>query len=135
MKIWLTSGAVIGGLAVALGSFGAHGLKAVLEANGQAGNWETAVRYAIYHAVALLAVGIVTGMPQAAASRGWLAVAGWSFLIGTAIFSGCLATLALTGVRWLGGIVPIGGMPFLVGWTCLTIAALSLDAAQSDSSP
>jgi uncharacterized membrane protein YgdD (TMEM256/DUF423 family) len=130
MKLWIFSGALLGGLAVAMGSFGAHGLKETLEANGQAANWETAVRYAVFHALALLAVGIVSGMPQAADARGWLGVAGWSFLSGTAIFSGCLAVLALSGMRWLGAIVPIGGVLFLVGWACLALAGLACGSVQ-----
>ena len=133
MKLWITAGAVLGGIAVAMGSFGAHSLKATLVASGQAANWETAVRYAVFHALALLAVGALSGHPQAAAARGWLTVAGWSFLGGTAIFSGFLAVLALSGVRWLGAIVPIGGVLFLVGWTCLAIAGLACGGGQADS--
>lgn len=133
MKLWIFSGAVLGGLAVAMGSFGAHGLKATLEANGQGANWETAVRYAVFHALALLAVGLCSGMPQATAARGWLTGAGWSFLLGTAIFSGMLGVLALTGIRWLGAIVPIGGMLFLVGWTCLAVAGLACGSGQADA--
>jgi len=132
MKIWIISGAILGSVAVAMGSFGAHGLKATLEANGQAANWETAVRYAVFHALALLAVGTISGLPQAVAARGWLSVAGWSFLVGTAIFSGCLAVLALSGLRWLGAIVPIGGVLFLVGWACLAIAG-SICGSQADA--
>ncbi len=134
MKLWILSGALLGGLAVAMGSFGAHGLKATLEANGQAANWETAVRYAVFHALALLVVGLLSGMPQAAGARGWLTVSGWSFLVGTAIFSGFLGVLALTGTRWLGAIVPIGGVLFLVGWACLAIAGWSCGSGQADPS-
>lgn len=133
MKLWLVSGAVLGGVAVALGSFGAHSLKATLEANGQAANWETAVRYAVFHALALLAVGVLWGMPQAAGARGWLTVAGWAFLVGTLIFSGCLCVLALSGIRWLGAIVPIGGVLFLVGWATLAMAGLACQAVSTDS--
>jgi uncharacterized membrane protein YgdD (TMEM256/DUF423 family) len=133
MKLWIVSGAILGGVAVAMGSFGAHSLKETLEANGQAANWETAVRYAVFHALALLAVWAVSGMPQAAAARGWLGIAGWSFLVGTGIFSGFLAVLALSGMRWLGAIVPIGGVLFLVGWVCLAIAGITLGGHQADS--
>jgi uncharacterized membrane protein YgdD (TMEM256/DUF423 family) len=130
MKLWIFCGALLGGVAVTMGSFGAHSLKATLEANGQAANWETAVRYAVFHALAMLIVGIVSGMPQATAARGWLTVAGWSFLTGTAIFSGLLSVLALSGLRWLGAIVPIGGVLLLVGWTCLALAGLACGNAQ-----
>ncbi|MBL7193265.1 MAG: DUF423 domain-containing protein [Pirellulales bacterium] len=133
MKLWIVSGAVIGGVAVAMGSFGAHSLKATLEASGQAANWETAVRYAVFHALALLVVGVAAGLPQAAAARGWLSVAGWSFFVGTLIFSGFLSVLALSGMRWLGAIVPIGGVLFLVGWACLAMAGMAWGSGQSDS--
>ena len=122
-RLWLLSGAILGGLAVAAGSFGAHGLKQVLEATGRADNWETAVRYAVYHATALLVVGLAAALPQATGSRSLLTAAGWSFLTGTLIFSGCLAALAVSGVRILGAIVPVGGVLFLVGWALLAAAA------------
>ena len=122
LRLWLVCGAVLGFVGVAAGSFGAHGLKALLEANGQAANWETAVRYCLFHALALVLVGLCAGLPQAAAARGLLNAAGWSFLVGTLIFSGCLAALALSGVKILGAIVPIGGVLLLVGWACLAVA-------------
>lgn len=123
MKLWLIAGAVLGGIAVAAGSFGAHGLKDLLAANGQAANWETGVRYALFHAIALLAVGLFAGLPQAEPARPWLVAAGACFLLGTLIFSGFLAALALSGVRILGAIVPIGGVLLLAGWAALAIAA------------
>ena len=122
IRLWLVSGAILGFLGVAAGSFGAHGLKALLEANGQAANWETAVRYCLFHALAIVLVGLCAGLPQAAAGRGLLTAAGWSFLVGTLIFSGFLAALALSGVKILGAIVPIGGVLLLVGWACLAAA-------------
>jgi uncharacterized membrane protein YgdD (TMEM256/DUF423 family) len=122
LRLWLVSGAILGFLGVAAGSFGAHGLKALLDANGQAANWETAVRYCIFHALAILLVGLCAGLPQAAAARGLLTAAGWSFLVGTLVFSGVLAALALSGVKILGAIVPIGGVLLLVGWACLAAA-------------
>jgi uncharacterized membrane protein YgdD (TMEM256/DUF423 family) len=129
-RLWLISGAVLGFTGVAAGSFGAHGLKTLLEANGQSANWETAVRYCLFHAVALLIVGVMTVLPQAAAVRGLLSGAGWGFLVGTAIFSGVLAALALTGVKILGAIVPIGGVLLLVGWACLAAAGYWLASAE-----
>ena len=122
LRLWLVCGAVLGFVGVAAGSFGAHGLKALLDANGQAANWETAVRYCLFHALALLLVGLSAALPQTAGARGLLGAAGWSFLVGTLIFSGCLAALALSGVKILGAIVPIGGVLLLVGWTCLAAA-------------
>ena len=122
LRLCLVSGAVLGFIGVAAGSFGAHGLKAILEANGQSANWETAVRYCLFHAFALLMVGALAALPQAVATRGLLTAAGWAFLLGTLIFSGFLAALALSGVRILGAIVPIGGLLMLVGWACLAVA-------------
>jgi uncharacterized membrane protein YgdD (TMEM256/DUF423 family) len=126
LRLWIVSGAILGFLGVAAGSFGAHGLKSLLEANGQSANWETAVRYCLFHALALILVGALAALPQAAASRGLITAAGWNFLLGTLIFSGFLATLALSGIRILGAIVPIGGVLMLVGWTCLVAAGLRM---------
>ena len=126
LKFLLISAALLGGLGVAAGSFGAHGLKAMLDATGRADNWETAVRYCLYHALAILIVAVLSAMPQASSARGLLHAAGWCFLLGTSIFSGCLAALALSGVRILGAIVPIGGVLFLVGWALLATAALNI---------
>ena len=130
LRLWLVCGAVLGFVSVAAGSFGAHGLKTLLDANGQAANWETAVRYCLFHALALVLVGLCAGLPQAAAARGLLAAAGWSFLIGTLIFSGCLAALALSGVKILGAIVPIGGVLLLVGWACLAATGWTCSSAK-----
>ena len=124
---WLFSGALLGGLAVATGAFGAHGLKAQLAADGaldatdeqRLANWETAARYQMYHALALMTVGLLTSREPSA----FLNVAGASFTLGTIIFSGCLYALVLTGERRLGAIVPIGGGLLIAGWVCLTIAA------------
>lgn len=126
LRLWIVSGAILGFLGVAAGSFGAHGLKSLLEANGQSANWETAVRYCLFHALALILVGALAALPQAAASRGLITAAGWNFLLGTLIFSGFLATLALSGIRILGAIVPIGGVLMLVGWACLVAAGLRM---------
>ena len=129
-RLWLIFGAALGFIGVAAGSFGAHGLKTMLEANGQSANWETSVRYCIFHAIALLIVGVTAALPQAVAARGLLSAAGWSFLVGTAIFSGCLAALALSGVKILGAIVPIGGVLLLVGWGCLAAAGYAFASAE-----
>jgi uncharacterized membrane protein YgdD (TMEM256/DUF423 family) len=126
LKFFLFSGGLLGGLGVAAGSFGAHGLKALLDATGRSDNWETAVRYCLYHALAILVLAVASALPQMSPVRGLLKAAGWCFLIGTLIFSGCLAALALSGVRILGAIVPIGGVLFLVGWALVVAAALAV---------
>lgn len=123
-RLALVAGAALGGLSVAAGAFGAHGLKATLAATGQADNWETACRYAMYHALAVVGVGLLAAIRSPAPAG--LAAAAWSFLAGTLIFSGCLAVLALTGIKILGAIVPIGGLLLIFGWVLLALAAVRL---------
>jgi len=125
-RLAILAGAVLGAVSVAAGAFGAHGLKVFLEAAGQAANWETAFRYSLVHAVALLATGCIGALPQAAACRGRLAAAAICFILGTLIFSGCLAALCLSGVKILGAIVPIGGTLLIAGWILLAVAALRI---------
>ncbi len=121
----LVAGAILGGLSVAGGAFGAHGLRAVLEASGQAATWETAARYCMYHALALVATGLLaTSAPRA----GGLGAATICFVIGTLIFSGCLVALALTGIKVLGAVVPIGGVLLIAGWAILAVAAVRSSA-------
>jgi uncharacterized membrane protein YgdD (TMEM256/DUF423 family) len=123
VRFAIVAGAILGGLSVAGGAFGAHGLKAVLEATGQAGNWETAARYGLFHSLALVTVGLLAAVRPDAMG---LATAAWCFLVGTLIFSGCLAALALTGIKLLGAIVPIGGVLLIAGWARLALAAARL---------
>jgi uncharacterized membrane protein YgdD (TMEM256/DUF423 family) len=108
--------AVLGALAVALGAFGAHGLKEILTRNGTAAIWEKAVFYHFIHTVMLAVL----------AQRPALQKGPWfSFLIGILIFSGSLYILALTNIRMLGAITPFGGVSFLIGWIWLVICPLS----------
>ena len=102
--------AATGFLAVALGAFGAHGLKDILTQNGTVAIWEKAVFYHFIHAVMLFVV---------AGRKPFAAGAWWSFLAGIVIFSGSLYLLAVANVKWLGAITPIGGLSFLVGWAWL----------------
>lgn len=105
----LSIAAILGFLGVALGAFGAHGLKDLLTANGTTAIWLTAVQYHLIHAVAGL---------WAADRRPRLT---WIWAAGVVIFSGSLYLLALTNIRWLGAITPIGGVLFLVGWALLIV--------------
>ena len=119
MAGWFATGAVLCGLGVVLGAFGAHGLRDRLAADMLA-VFETGVRYHLIHALGLLAVAW-------AASRWpnvWVGAAGWLFLVGVIVFSGSLYLLAVTGARWLGAITPIGGLCLTVGWVVLAVGAL-----------
>ena len=106
--------AAAGFLAVALGAFGAHGLKNILAQNGTAAIWETAVFYHLVHAVMLF---VLAGRKPLAAGP-W-----WCFLAGIVIFSGSLYLLAVTDARWPGAITPVGGISLLAGWLWLAINA------------
>jgi uncharacterized membrane protein YgdD (TMEM256/DUF423 family) len=118
-RLFFSIGSLSAGLAVAAGAFGAHALRARLSP-GDLAIFETAARYQMYHALALLAVAWATTRWPGALG-GW---AGWLFVAGTVVFSGSLYALVLTGQRWLGAVTPIGGVCFLAGWICLGLLAL-----------
>jgi len=107
-------GCVFGFLGVALGAFGAHGLKGRLSPADMA-IFETGVRYQMYHALALLLVAVVL----ARGGTGGSPLAGWAFSAGITVFSGSLYLMVFTGERWLGAVTPLGGLAFLVGWAAL----------------
>jgi len=111
-KMIFVFASVLGFLSVALGAFGAHAFKDFLISQQRLGTYETAVQYQMYHALALLTVGIV-GMHLPKSDFSWVAIL---FLAGIFIFSGSLYTLCVTGIRWMGAITPIGGVCFLFGW-------------------
>ncbi len=106
--------ALMGLLAVALGAFGAHGLKEILSRHQTAAIWEKAVFYHCIHAVMLFMLAARQPVPRGP----WL-----SFFVGIVIFSGSLYLLAVTNARWLGVITPFGGVSFIVGWAWLLVAA------------
>jgi uncharacterized membrane protein YgdD (TMEM256/DUF423 family) len=117
-RLFATLGAISGFIGVGAGAFGAHGLRARLNPELLA-VFESAARYQMYHALALLGVAwVVSRWPGGLATA-----AGWLFVAGTIVFSGSLYALALTGSRWLGAITPLGGLCFLAGWICLALAA------------
>ena len=117
-QFFLAASAISGFLAVALGAFGAHALKQRLSADMLA-VYETAVQYHFYHTLALLAVAVL----MAGGAQG-LKLSAVLFLVGTLIFSGSLYALALSGVKILGAVTPIGGLLLLAGWACLAYAAI-----------
>ncbi len=115
-----TLGALLAGLAVTAGAFGAHALRSRLEPRDLE-IFETAARYQMYHGLALLAVAwlLDRGIAQAG-------LAAWGFTLGTLVFSGSLYLMVFTGARWLGAITPIGGVLFLAGWAAMLVAARRL---------
>ncbi len=122
---WLVTGSATGFLAVSAGAFGAHGLRDTLSAK-RLDNWNTASDYAIYHGLALLVVGLLAARAPSKACQ----VAGWSFAVGVALFSGSLWGLALTDISKLGIVTPFGGAAFLVGWVALGLATQRLRPAE-----
>jgi len=119
MKLFILLGSLNALIGVALGAFGAHGLKTKV-APEMLTVWNTAVQYHLIHALGLLLIGILYHlMPDAPLIK----TAGWSILLGIILFSGSLYALVLTGTKPLGIITPIGGVAFLVGWLLIAIAA------------
>jgi uncharacterized membrane protein YgdD (TMEM256/DUF423 family) len=111
----LAAGAALAGLGVALGAFGAHGLKGALDAE-RLGWWQTGVQYQVWHGLALVALAAVPGerfrLPAALLGAG------------AAVFSGSLYAMALTDARWLGAVTPLGGLAMIAGWASLAWRAL-----------
>ncbi|HTF83522.1 MAG TPA: DUF423 domain-containing protein [Cellvibrio sp.] len=123
MGQWLLFCAALSGfLAVGLGAFAAHGLKARL-APEMLAVFQTGVQYQMYHALALLGV---VALLRFVGHNIWLQTGGVLFIIGTLLFSGSLYGLALGGPRLLGPITPLGGVCFLLGWLSLLVAAIKL---------
>jgi uncharacterized membrane protein YgdD (TMEM256/DUF423 family) len=121
-QLFITLGAILAGLSVAAGAFATHALKATLSARAIE-IFETAARYQMYHAIALLIVALLLSRTD---SPTILIFTGWAFIVGVAIFSGSLYALSLTDIKILGAITPLGGAAFIVGWLCLAYAGLSI---------
>lgn len=124
VNIFLFLGALNGFLSVALGAFGAHALEGILTPERMS-TWETAVRYEMYHAFALVAVGLLKMKFPTSKLLNW---AGWLFFLGIVLFTGSLFIICLAGITTLGIITPMGGVSFLIGWLLLMIAAKKLFA-------
>jgi len=118
-RLFITIGALSGFLAVGLGAFGAHSLRDRLSAD-MLQVFQTGVSYQMYHALALIGVGILLGRFSVDGSP-WLSASGWLFVAGTILFSGSLYLLSLTSTSWLGAITPLGGVAFLLGWLAVAI--------------
>lgn len=124
MNQFLLIAAVLGGLSVAAGAFASHALKDQL-GDRALEIFETAARYQMYHALALLAVAVllISTKPTTHTS---LNVAGIAFIVGITLFSGSLYALSFTNIKWLGIITPFGGVAFLIGWGALAWSAFKL---------
>lgn len=118
VRFFFGLGALFAFIAVGAGAFGAHLLRTRLDQR-LFEVFETAVRYQMYHALALLAVAwYASRFPHPLVNA-----AGWLFVTGIVVFSGSLYILTLTGVRWLGAVTPIGGTALIAGWACLVLAS------------
>jgi uncharacterized membrane protein YgdD (TMEM256/DUF423 family) len=113
-ELLMVIGSVCAFLSVAAGAFGAHALKGILEP-GRLAVYETAARYQMYHALAL----IVVGWQMDQAFDAGLLRAGWLFCLGIVLFSGSLYVVAMLDVHWVGAVTPLGGLAFLGGWATL----------------
>lgn len=119
-RTFLTLGAVMGALVVFLGAFGAHALKNILRDNGRLDTYETAVKYHFYHAIVLIILALAFNQFESKKLVKW---SGWSFFIGTIIFSGSLYILCFSGFTILGAVTPFGGLFLITGWVLLALAA------------
>jgi uncharacterized membrane protein YgdD (TMEM256/DUF423 family) len=135
---WILIGAALGAIGVGLGAFGAHVLPDVLGRLGYVGDdlarriglFETAIRYQMLHAIAMVLVGLVLERQDRPAWR----FAGWAFLIGVLLFSGLLKVMTFAGPQWnwLGMVVPIGGISMIMGWLALAVGAFQAKRARHD---
>jgi uncharacterized membrane protein YgdD (TMEM256/DUF423 family) len=125
-RVFVILAGVYGVLGVGLGAFGAHGLRQVFaRADDPARRlawWETATQYHLVHALALAVAAWLAGRATDVAPT----VAGLAFAAGTLVFSGSLYVMAITGVRWLGAVTPVGGVLFLVGWAAVAWTGFKL---------
>ena len=123
-RLILQLAALLGALSVAIGAFGAHGLRALLAANGRLETFETAVRYQFYHVLALLAVGVLAqARPEL---RGPLGTTALLWLGGIIIFSGSLYAICFSGITRFGAVAPVGGVLLIAGWVRLALAVSEL---------
>lgn len=127
-RLFIILSGLLGFTAVALGAFGAHGLRSRLDSLPDGVKrmdwWNTAAHYHLVHALALAFAAWLVHRGAGASAT----VAGWSFVAGVALFSGSLYAMTLTGLTKLGAITPIGGLLFLIGWGAVLVAGLRLGA-------
>jgi uncharacterized membrane protein YgdD (TMEM256/DUF423 family) len=123
VRVFMAIAASLGGLSVILGAFASHALKVRLSDRALE-IWETATKYQMYHALALLFIALL--LSRATTSTP-LIIAGYAFIAGIVLFSGSLYALSLTDIKWLGAITPLGGVALIIGWGCLLIGAWGLE--------
>jgi|SRR5690606_11725969 len=121
----VVAGALLAGLAVALGAFGAHAMKARLDAEAL-GWWQTAVQYQMWHALAVVALGL--------SGFSWVRLPAWLLAAGAVIFAGTLYAMALGAPRWFGAITPVGGTAMIGGWVILALRAARTEGVRSAKS-
>jgi len=117
-KVFLNLGCLLAATAIMGGAFGSHALKARLTLE-YLGIWETALRYQMYHALALIVIGLLSEKPNIPTMG--LMTAGYTIFLGTILFSGSLYILSLSQIKILGIITPIGGLALIIGWLTLAV--------------
>ena len=123
----IISGAVLGGIGILAGTLSAHAIASVCSSPVQARNWEMALRSWLFHALVILVTAALSLAPQASAAGGLLATAGVLFLVGTILFSGCLAAFAMSGRTIFAAIAPLGSLALLAGWMFLVCAGFWIE--------
>jgi uncharacterized membrane protein YgdD (TMEM256/DUF423 family) len=119
-KLFLIIGSILGGTGVMIGAFGAHALKNLLESSGRLETFETAVKYQFFHALAMILLGILMNNQEHSVYQ----YSGYSFIVGTLIFSGSLYALCLSGITKFGMITPVGGVLLIAGWALLMLGIM-----------
>lgn len=119
-QAFLTIAAILGSLSVALGAFGAHALEGKLTDRAQE-IFDTATRYQMYHALALMLVVVL--LHQTGVAQTWLTAAGIAFIVGVLLFCGSLYIISFSGIKGFGAVAPLGGLAFMIGWGCLAVSA------------
>jgi uncharacterized membrane protein YgdD (TMEM256/DUF423 family) len=122
-QLFLSLGAILGGLSVAASAFGAHALKERISERSLE-IFDTGARYQMYHALALVFVAILLSRLESPPIL--LLASGWLFIVGTVLFSGSLYALSLSGVKFLGAVAPFGGLALMLGWGALAFAAINI---------
>lgn len=120
MRLWIILGSLNMAIAIALGAFGAHGLKTKISKH-MFENWNTGTHYHIVHALALLFIAFL--ISKVGEQTSLVSIAGWLIVLGILLFSGSLYIMAITNIKTLGAITPIGGISFIIAWILIASSA------------